>query len=245
MVGCTIYPIPLIRRNHDISEIVYRADPGRIVSTGGYAWYIKGAGPKILVDAGANAAYINSMKKQDCEQVQTLEEGLAKLGLRCNDIDIVIFTHLHHDHTAFAHSLTHARLLARKEDIETTHHPHPFFSAAYPREFLEGLNFEAIEGEDNFKITDDVFIFRTTGHTAGGQSVAVRTAKGLAIISGMCAIDENFFPSVIGSKLPVIPSAPHECVIPLFDSMLKIKQMADIVIPSHEGKYLKIKKIPE
>ena len=242
---CSIYPIPLIRRNHDISEIVYRAEPGRIINTGGYAWYIEGAGPKILVDTGASADYINSLKKQDCEQIQTLEQGLAKLELKGSDIDIVIFTHLHHDHTAFAHTLLHARFLARKEDIYTAHHPHPFFKAAYPPEFLDGLKFEIIEGEDDIRITDDVFVISTTGHTSGGQSVAVRTNKGLAIISGMCATDENFYPSLIGSKLPVIPSAPHEAVLPLYDNMVKIKQTADIIIPCHDGKYLKIERIPK
>ncbi len=240
---CTIYPIPLIRRDHDISEIVYRADPGRIVNTGGYTWYIEGAGPNILVDAGASADYINSLKKQDCEQIQTLEQGLTILGLKESDIEIVIFTHLHHDHTAFARSFIKARFLARREDIEIANNPHPFFKGAYPPEFLKGVKFEAIEGE-NFKITDDVSLIRTTGHTAGGQSVAIKTAKGLAIITGMCAINENFYPELIGSKLPVIPSAPHECVLPLFDSMLKIKKMADIIIPCHDGKFLKVKKIP-
>ncbi len=242
---CTIHPIPLIRRSHDISEIVYRADPGHIVNTGGYAWYIEGSGPKILVDAGASAGYINSLKKQDCEQIQTLEQGLAAFGLKCDDIDIVIFTHLHHDHIAFARSLTKARLLAREEDVEIAHHPHLFFKAAYPPDFLDGLKFELVRGKNDIKITDDVFAFSTPGHTAGGQSIGVRTAKGLAVISGMCAMDVNFNPSLIGSNLPVIPSAPHECVLPLFDSMVKIKQLADIIIPSHDGKYLHIKKIPD
>jgi N-acyl homoserine lactone hydrolase len=242
MPGCTIYPIPIFSRENDMSSQLYRLEHGRKTTVAGMAWYIEGAGPKILVDTGAGIDYLRASKGYPCTELQTLEQGLGKLGLKCADIDIVLFTHLHHDHTAKARLFPRARLIAQKDEVEFAHHPHPFFASAFPPEFLDGVQFDTVEGD--YQVTECVSLLRTPGHSVGGQSVAVQTARGLAIISGMCCRSENFYPSGVGSKLEVIPPTPHLNVIDVYESMVKIKKLADILIPNHDPGYLTVAKIP-
>jgi glyoxylase-like metal-dependent hydrolase (beta-lactamase superfamily II) len=242
MAGCTIIPIPTFHRDHELSGILFRTDIKRDCTIGGYAWFIADGTQKILVDTGGSVDYIRGVKNNPCEEGIDLEQGLARLGFDCDSIDLVIFTHLHHDHTAQARRIPRAKFLAQKDEIEFALNPHPFYANAYPRQFVEGLRFEAIFGD--LRISENVSIVRTPGHTVGGQSVAVKTEKGLAVISGICSIQENFEPSMVGSSLPLIPPTPHVDVLQALESMEKIKNMADILIPNHEPRYLTISQIP-
>jgi len=73
--------------------------------------------------------------------------------------------------------------------------------------------------------------------------VVVQTAKGKAIITGQCTIDENFAPPE-NIAMQVIPPGVMVDLFDVYDSLLKVKQMADIIIPNHEPKYVQINHIP-
>lgn len=237
MAGCVIHPIATFRRDHPHSAILFRTTSQKVCTIGGYSWYLEDQGQKILIDTGGNIDYIRNVKKNTCDEVQTLEQGLHKYGVEPREIDLVIFTHLHHDHVGQARSIPNARFLAQKDEVDFALHPHPFYREAYPRQFLDGITLEAVEGD--IKISDNISLIKTPGHTAGGQSVCIKTDKGLVIISGLCSIQENYEPSLVGSDLEVIPPTPHINVIQAYDSMVKVKRMADYVIPNHDIRYMK------
>ncbi len=52
--------------------------------------------------------------------------------------------------------------------------PHPFYSRSFNPKRYEGMKFKTIKGDTSF--ADGMDIFYTPGHTAGTQSVKVRTA---------------------------------------------------------------------
>lgn len=243
MVNCIIHPIPLYQEHGDKSTLLYRFDCGQQFTVVGYIWYIEGAREKILVDAGGSTEFISKvLGRKTCEEIQTVDYGLSKFGLSCNDIDLVILTHLHHDHIAQASRFPKARFLVQRDELEFAQNPHPFFAAVYPKKFFEGLNFEVISGDN--KVSDAISVLSTPGHTMGGQSVLISTAQGTAIISGLCTTQENFEPLLVGKTSPVIPPTPHCDVLQAYDSMVKIKEMADILVPNHEAKYSHIDSIP-
>ena len=84
-----IRPIPLCHGYRDRSNWTYLMNLGKPSSCCDYIWYIEGSEPKILVDAGATAEWFHS-RGSDMENIQSVEEGLKKLGLKAADIDIVI-----------------------------------------------------------------------------------------------------------------------------------------------------------
>ncbi|GAI41149.1 unnamed protein product, partial [marine sediment metagenome] len=194
------------------------------------------------LDAGGDVEYVTTVVDVTRE-FQTLDSGLSKLGISFGDIDLVILTHLHADHVAQAHRFPKARFLVQKDELEFAQNPHPSFTWIYCKEFYSGLDFEVISGD--VKICEEVSVISTPGHTPGGQSVVIKTAQGTAIISGLCTIRENFEPPPpIKETMPVITPGIHTNPIEAYDSLLRIKKMADIVIPLHEVEFAQKSTIP-
>jgi len=243
MVNCVIHPIPLVQYTIDKSLVTYRLNFGQVATLIGYVWYIEGPKDKILVDAGISSEYFSKKRGFPATDIQSLDSGLHKYGLAPDDIDLVIITHLHSDHVAQAQRFSKARFLIQRDELDFARNPHPIVADHYPRDFFEGLNFEVISGDT--KICDEVSVLSTPGHTVGGQSVSVKTAQGTAIISGICTVNENFDPPEPFNKtLPVYPFGVFINLLDMYDSLLRIKKEADIVIPNHEPEYTQRSHIP-
>ncbi len=93
--------------------------------------------------------------------------------------------------------------------------------------------------EGDVSLRDGIDLIFTPGHTPGGQSVAVRTSGGRAIITGFCCNALNF-----PANAPIVAPGVHTDAIAAFDSALKIREMADILIPVHEISIGKVGRIP-
>jgi glyoxylase-like metal-dependent hydrolase (beta-lactamase superfamily II) len=227
----------------DKSMVTYRLDFGQLATLMGYVWYIEGPKDKILVDAGVSCEYLSKRRGIPAMERQSLDSGLQEVGLTPRDIDLVIITHLHSDHVAEAHKFSKAKFLIQKKEFEFACQPHPTVAAQYPSEFFEGLNFETLSGD--MDICDGLSVLSTPGHTPGGQSVSISTPKGTAIISGICSCRENFEPPKPFSEgMPVYPFGIFVNLFEMYDSLLRIKEKADIIIPIHDPEYMHIERIP-
>lgn len=242
MKSLVIRPIPLFEIDMDKSDMTYRVNIGQRMTMPGYVWFIEGARERILVDAGGDMALFHA-RGIPARELQTLEQGLAGLGLELEDIDILIATHLHHDHIANARDLPRARVIAQRKEIEFSRKPPAMFETMIIPEHLEGLKFEPVEGDTH--VVDGVDLLFTPGHAAGGQSVVVQTAKGKVVIPGMCTIRDNFEPPAgLVPALPVIAPAIHINVLEAYESALRIKNTADIILPLHAPENRNKKSIP-
>jgi len=243
MANCVIRPIPLVEMKSDKSLMTYRLNFCQVIKLVTYVWYIEGAKEKILVDAGASARYFSEVRAAPAKTIQTLDAGLSKLGLGFDDIDLVILTHLHHDHVTEASRFTRAKFLVQQTELDFAQKPHPAVAESYNRDFIQGLDFEVISGDA--KVGEGVSVLSTPGHTPGGQSVSVDTAQGTAIITGICSILENYYPPPpLGDTMPVITPGIHTNVLDVYDSVVRIKEMADIIVPAHEPSFRKKSCIP-
>ncbi|MCD6510699.1 MAG: N-acyl homoserine lactonase family protein [Thermoprotei archaeon] len=237
-----IRPVPLTKVKIDKSVMTYLMNFGKIIEIGTYLWVIEGGKEKIIVDTGCSAE-VQRKGGFLAEQIMGLDEGLRSVGLRPEDVDIVILTHLHWDHCAYAKRFVNARFIVQKKELNAALSPHPAIKNVYNKEFIEGLNLETVDGEA--EITDGVSVFLTPGHTPGGQSVSVETSKGRAVITGFCCIRENFEPPPeLRDMFEVIMPGIHIDMLKLYDSMMEIKKRADFIIPLHDIQYLHEKEIP-
>jgi N-acyl homoserine lactone hydrolase len=206
------------------------------VETYASIWYIEGAKERILVDAGGS---VETMIRRgfSAEQIALPEDALKRLGLSPDKIDIVICTHLHTDHMELGHLYKNAKFIIQKKEIEANSNPHLLEAPrCVPKNLLEGLDFQMIDGDA--QIVEGVRVLLTPGHTRGGQSISVDTQKGKVIISGLCTIRDNFEPpEPIRKIMPVIPPGIHLDAREAFDSLLRIKQEADIIVPLHDAEF--------
>jgi len=237
-----IKPIALCEGIRDMSQWTYRWNIGKKVKSACYIWYIQGSDPVTIVDAGAQGEHYN--KEFPTTSIFSLEQGLQSVGLKAEEIEQVIVTHLHFDHIALASKYKNATFIVQKRELEYACNPHVFNAVDYNREYFENLKFRIIDGD--CEILPDVKLFLTPGHSPGGQSIQIETWLGKAIITGFCSQMSTFTqtPSMKEKGLEVAACGLHTDCREAYDSALKVKNMADIIVPLHDPMFIDIKSVP-
>jgi len=244
-MSCVIKPIPITRVKVDKSVMTYLMDFGKAIELGTFAWAIECSGSKVLVDTGCPAD-IQSGLGFPATQIHTLQDGLSRIGWDVKDIDIVILTHLHLDHIAYSSELRNSTFVIQDDELKAALNPHPAYKGFYPtkviKELLKDLRIERVKGDK--EIVKGISVMMTPGHSPGGQTVIVETHKGIIALTGFCCIKENFEPIVKGISESFIVPGIHIDIVKLYESMSKIKEVADVIIPIHDSSYFNIKQIP-
>ncbi len=228
----------------DKGMMTYQHDYGKPYTIPIYCWYLEGGDKKILVDTGE----LRPIQSEDRANniggpIYTFEEGLSKWGLAPEDIDIVIHTHLHADHCENDYKCSNAVFYIHEKEIETIHNPHPL-----DFRYVEDYIYEIEQAEQIRTISSDreivpgISVLHTPAHTPGGMTILVDTEQGRAAITGFCVIKENFDPpiTVRAMEMEVIP--PGSCIntYDAYDMMIKVRDMADILLPLHEPEFASI-----
>jgi N-acyl homoserine lactone hydrolase len=234
----TIFPLAVGYNETDQGILTYQRFYGKRVILPIYVFAIKGGPQKILVDTGIE----EFMESPDLEErigfpVLPFEEALETVGWTSEDVDIIIHTHLHNDHCENDALCTNAKVYVQKAELDFFHNPHPI-DHRYYSDVLDGVDIVTVEGDS--PIVDGIDVLFTPGHTPGGQSVVVNTTRGKAVITGLCCNSQNFPPG--GG---VIAPGVLLDAIQAYESMKRVQEIADVLIPIHELEIGKKKVIPE
>lgn len=234
-----IRPLAIIELEGPMPGMTYLSGFGETAISTGYIWYVEDSEEKIIVDTSGKAETL-SMLGFPVKDIQSPENALGKLGVTCEDIDVVILTHLMFDHFEHAMKFKNARFIVQKDELEYARSPHPFMQYFYlpVQNLLTQVDFDIIEGDK--EIVKGVNVLLTPGHSPGSQSVAVGTEKGIAVITGFCCIRQNFTEGV----WPVTPPGVHVDATQAYDSMIRVKETADMIIPLHEPAFAGEEAIP-
>jgi glyoxylase-like metal-dependent hydrolase (beta-lactamase superfamily II) len=222
-----IHPLAVGINETDQGVMTYLRDYGKRIYLPIYAFYIQGGDQRILVDTGLAEFVTPPDAEKACGfRILEFEDALSKVGLTPEKIDIIIHTHLHNDHCENDAKCPQAKIYVQKTEYEFLLNPHPVDHRYYP-DILDGLNVVPVEGDA--EIVEGVQVIFSPGHTVGGQSVAVNTAHGRAVITGFCCNAKNF-----PLQGPAIAPGVHLNLAEAYDTIQKIKAMADILIPIHD-----------
>ena len=238
MTTYTIHPLAVGFNETDQGIMTYQRFYGKRIMLPIYAFAVKGGDKNILVDTGIE----EFVAPPDLEErmgfpVLEFEEALQSIGWRPEDIDIIIHTHLHNDHCENDYLCSNAEVFVQKAELEFFNDPHPIDHRYYP-DVLDDVDIKTVEGDTD--IVDGIEVLFTPGHTPGGQSVSIETREGKAVITGLCCNAENF-PAGGGIIVPGV----HLDVIQAYDSMVRIREAADILLPIHDLQLGHKKVIPE
>ena len=201
-----------------------------------YVWYLEGPRERYLIDAGISAERF-AARHMKSVHIQTLDEALNKLGLEVGDIDYVIVSHAHHDHIANLRRFPRAKAIIQRAELEEALNPFAYSKPRLPADYpdlLKGVRWEVVQGDT--RIDDHIELLLTPGHSAGGQSVAVKTSQDLAIITGFCCMQENFDPPEEFKKrgYSFTIGTSHINPVALYESTKRVISLADLIIPCHE-----------
>lgn len=233
----TIHPLVVGVNETDQGVMTYLRDYGKRIWLPIYVFYVKGGEKNILIDTGLEEFVVpEEVGRTYGFNVLEFEDALATLDLKPEDIDVIIHTHLHNDHCENDYKCVNADVYVQKKEYEFLKDPHPVDHRYYP-DILDDVKVIEVEGDSN--ILDGIDVIYTPGHTVGGQSVAIQTSEGKAIITGFCCNDKNF-----PTTGPAITPGVHINVMEAYDSVQKIKEMADILIPLHDLSIGRLTRIP-
>jgi glyoxylase-like metal-dependent hydrolase (beta-lactamase superfamily II) len=216
---------------------------GTKIWAGVYSWYIEGGDQPILVDTAAEASFMRDARGIPTKEILSFEDSLAGLGLKPGDISLVIQTHLHYDHCGHTMKCKNAKVVVQEDELKFALAPHPMMANLYVKSFLKNVRFVTVRGP--CEIVPGINLIPVPGHTPAAQAVAVDTTQGRAIITGFCSIKENFEPpEEVREMWPVLTPGTMTNGMDAFDSALRIKGLADILIPQHDPSFAEVKSIP-
>jgi glyoxylase-like metal-dependent hydrolase (beta-lactamase superfamily II) len=174
-------------------------DPDNRIRLGLNLLLIKTGSKNILIDTGCGDKYNKKERKiYGLSETNKLAGCLDSLGLRTEDIDIVVNTHFHFDHcggnTSFREdkivpTFPRAEYVVQQKEFEEAVAPHERNQASYLNEnweaLLENGQLSLIDGEA--EITPGVTCLPTPGHTLGHQSVLVESLdQSLLFLGDLC-----------------------------------------------------------
>ena len=232
MAKYVIHPIITGLNATDQGIMTYQRHYGESIHIPIYVWYLKGGGKKILIDTGLEDFMVpNGLEEKLGLKCEYLEDGLERLGVKPEEIQIIVHTHLHNDHCENDALFPQAEVYAQKAELEFMREPHPL-DHRYDADYLEGAKLEILDGPA--EITPGVRVIPTPGHTPGGQSVVVDTEKhGKVLITGFCCNDKNF-----PNSGPAVCPGVHTDAIQGWESANLVKKMKetgeiDTIVPCH------------
>lgn len=233
-----IYPILTCQIKFDKGIFTYLRNYGEKIMVPTWAWLIETPEEPILVDTGCSLEEFMhySVLSAGGEEGTAIEEFLQNRGISLSDIKTIVLTHMHMDHCLSAKKFPKATVIVQEEELKFARDPHPLFAALYKEEWYQGLNFKTVRGDT--EIVPGLKVIFTPGHSAGCQSVAITTDEGEILITGFCAIDDNFTDK--GFAIP----GPHTDPLKAYDSIVKVRNMAGRLIPLHSQGIMNVESIP-
>ena len=158
MTSYTIRPLNTGHQYLDKSQYTtFRRHVGEMIDLPVFAFLIEGGGRKVLVDTGMADTERSKQYHHDGlqEPGQAIHEHMERLGIGLDEIEVIIFTHLHWDHCYNMKQFTKARYYVSEKEYRFALDPIPFYAKSYETPSLgigcpwEGCGFNLVTGEED------------------------------------------------------------------------------------------------
>ncbi|MEO8559607.1 MAG: N-acyl homoserine lactonase family protein [Rhodospirillales bacterium] len=200
-----------------------------------FFWLISGHGHNILVDTGFDA---HEAKARHRQLIIEPAEALRRYGLAPEAIDHVVLTHLHYDHAGTTHHFPNA--LFHLQDREMAYatgrnmlhaQQRHAFNVDHVAQVVGHVYKERVRFHDgDAQLADGVSLHLIGGHTAGLQSVRVRTKRGWVVL----ASDAAHFYANIRRRIPFPIVLDVGDMLEGWHKLEALASSPDHVVPGHD-----------
>ncbi|WP_224402511.1 N-acyl homoserine lactonase family protein [Pseudonocardia sp. ICBG1034] len=203
-----------------------------------YVWLVRGVGRTILVDAGIDPERPGSLVGSTAD-LTAPHVLLGEVGVDPAEVDTVVLTHLHYDHTGTVARYPNARFVLQRDELDYWTGPwakrltrEQWLCSAVDLGFLTDPSttgrVDLVDGD--VELAPGLSVHRVGGHTAGMQIVRVATAAGPVVLASDAA---HFAENIeLDRAFPIVNSVPHAHAA--FDRALELADSPYLVVPGHD-----------
>lgn len=143
------------------------------------------SGEYTLVDSGFSPEYIPSLEAGwQQEPENRLNNALGSMGIKADQIGMIVQTHMHWDHTAALKMFPQAQIVVQALELRALFHLQPNEDSYYYYDswITELARMRLVHG--SLEIYPGIELIYSGGHSAGHQLVRIQTASGPVILCG-------------------------------------------------------------
>lgn len=232
------------------SNLTVDHDPELFIKLPYLAFLLRDGKRTVLVDNGINERYVkDGIAWGGCPAdagSKHFLNSLKKAGAEPEDVDLILYTHLHNDHAGNANYFPNTKSIVQKDEwyninntvfVERRRRDYDLDVIPY---LANNPNLHKIEGD--LDIYDGLRVIKTPGHTRGSMCVVAETENGRRIIVGdlfhmACSYspDRDYMLDYDGVRhsitptpeWPTIPSSLIYNYFDYYDSVDKVRAIAD------------------
>ena len=201
-------------------------------------------GRNILVDSGIPLDYEPPQGAPRHTHEHTVITRLAELGLRPEDIDILVCTHFDTDHAGFHDAFPQAELVVQRAHYELARGGHPRFAPTRRHWDAPALRYRLLDGDT--ELLPGLTLIETSGHCTGHQSVLVRLPQTGPVLLTIDAVtlQRLFTPERKAWPLDENEEQLHASTRKLLDLVAR-EQVALVVFGHDADQWQTLKRSPE
>lgn len=235
-----IYALEYLWRNSNTEDLFLRDTKHQKIRMSYYFWVIQNDDLTVVVDTGVSESVgVKRNRSPTCKP----EKLLAQIGIRPDQVDHLILTHLHFDHASNLKLFPNATIYLQESELSfwlSKHSQYPIFKdVVEPDDILEIVRLlysgKVVLTEEHQALFPGIALHKTGGHTPGLQVVEVDTVKGKAVIaSDAVKTFENYQNGIPDPFLTDIPS-----VLNGYEKIKKILGSSSHMFPGHDARIMK------
>jgi glyoxylase-like metal-dependent hydrolase (beta-lactamase superfamily II) len=163
---------------------------------------------------------------------------LGALGIKPEDIDVIVFTHLHWDHCANLKRFTKAQYIVHEVELEFARNPIPPYYRSYEAPITGyeapfwGVSFKTIKND--YEVIPGVVVIPTPGHSPGHQSVVVQTRSGKVIAAGDAVMSRENLTGDGANHLRFNMLGRYVNMKDAWNSLEKLANIGGTILPGHD-----------
>jgi glyoxylase-like metal-dependent hydrolase (beta-lactamase superfamily II) len=223
-----------------MAKVIWNTEWEKETEINYYIWVVKGGGETIIVDCGVTPSLAQQMQLQG--YVNPVEV-LSRIGVEASQVQTVVITHIHFDHTNGTELFPKASFYVQEKEFnfwmkDPVAKKPPFLMLSDP---VGNTHLSKLEGTERLilikgdqVILPGIELLLAPGHTPGLQAVAVNTAKGTALVGSDCAhIFRNY-----EEEIPSCFIADMVSWMKTYDKLKSRVSSPDLLFPGHDMKML-------
>jgi glyoxylase-like metal-dependent hydrolase (beta-lactamase superfamily II) len=242
-----VYAIRYARVDRKASENFLGGDPHEAGMPMDYfVWLAVSDSKTWVIDTGFNQA---AADKRQREFLRCPTEGLAKLGVKAEDVEDVIITHLHYDHIGNFDKFPKAQFHLQDSEMAYAtgrYMANPFFAHAFELDEVVAMVRNVYGGRVSFydgdvELAPNISLHHVGGHTKGLQVVRLWTQRGWLVL----ASDASHYAANMneGRPFPIVVDVGQ-----MIDGWQKMQRLVDDparIIPGHDPKVMEMFSAPD